>query len=102
MDSFVKSGAKQRKQSGMEEEFKEKEQLLESLRGRFMDKDQKQAAKIKEKENREKGEKLHDDTMQTLKEKNRYEEEEPRSRKRKVFDVEKIWNEKKALRDEEL
>ena len=55
--------AKQRKQSGMEEEFidKEKEQLLESLRGRFMEKDQKQAAKIKEKENREKGEKLRDD-----------------------------------------
>ena len=37
-----------------------------------------------------------------MKEKNRYEEEEPRSRKRKVFDVEKIWNEKKAFRDEEL
>ena len=78
--------------------YKEKEQLLESLRGKFMEKDQKQAAKIKEKENREKGEKLRDEAMQTLKENNHYEEEEPRSRKREVFEVEKIWNKKKAFR----
>ena len=90
MDNFVKSDAKQRKQSGTEEEFKKKEQLLESLQGRFMEKDQRQAAKIKGEEYREEGEKLRDDAMQTLKDKNHYEEEEPRSRRRKVFDEENL------------
>ena len=111
MDSIIKSDAKQRKQSGTEDEFKEKEKLLESLRNRFTEKDvqQKANARQKEKENREKGEKLRDDALQTLKGKIRStstrgdsEDEFGKSRKRKMIDLEKVWTDKKAMKEEEL
>ena len=67
MDSFIKSDAKQMKQSGTEDQFKEKQQLLESLRNRYTEKDVQQKANAcqKEKGNREKGEELCD-VLQTL------------------------------------
>ena len=62
MEAFLKADTKQCKQSGTEEDFKEKEELLESLRDKFAKKDsQKQAslsAKHREKEDRERGEKI--------------------------------------------
>ena len=73
MESFLNADAGQRKQSGTEEEFKVKQLLLESLRDIFCERElSKQAAveaRRKEKKDKESGEKLRQDALETLKRK---------------------------------
>ena len=93
MEAFLKADTKQRKQSGTEEDFKEKEELLESLRDWFAKKEHmKQAslsAKHKEKEDRERGEKIREDAMLALKDKRTRQEDLPQKKKSKL-DLEQI------------
>ena len=71
MEAFLSAHARQRKQSGTEEQIKEKEQLHESLREKFTErnlaKQAAAAARKKEKVDRDKGQQLRQDALQTLK-----------------------------------
>jgi hypothetical protein len=62
MEAFLKADTKQQKQSGTKEDFKKKEELLESLRDRFAKKEHLKlaslSAKHMEKEDRKRGEKI--------------------------------------------
>ena len=73
MEAFLSADARQHKQSGTEEEFREKEQLLESLREKFEERDMTKhaaaAARKKEKEDTDKGEQPRQNALLTLKSK---------------------------------
>lgn len=58
----------------------------------------------KRKENKEKDEELRDDALQTLKDKTRSTrvEDENGKAERKMIDFEKVWTDKKAMKEEEL
>ena len=105
MEAFLKADTKQRKQSGTEEDFKEKEELLESLRDRFAKKEHmKQAslsAKHKEKEDRERGEKIREDAMLALKDKRTRQEDLPQKKKSKL-DLEQILEERREHKSSQL
>ena len=106
METFVNADTRQRKQSGTEEEFKAKQLLLESLHDRFeeikMSKQAAAAAMKKEKEDKERGEKLRQDALQTLKRNKTRPEEDGLSGKKAKFNLEKIWQQKQEFKIAEL
>ena len=73
LEASLSADARQRKQSGTEKEFREKEQLLESLREKFEERDMTKhaaaAARKKEKEDTDKGEQPRQNALLTLKSK---------------------------------
>ena len=105
MEAFLKADTKQRKQSGTEEEFKEKEELMESLREKFAKRDsQKQAslsAKQKEKEDRERGEQIRGDALLALKDKRNRQEDVPQKKKTKI-DLEQVLEDRREQKSTEL
>jgi hypothetical protein len=105
MEAFLKADTKQRKQSGTEEEFKEKEELMESLREKFAKRySQKQAslsAKQKEKEDRERGEQIRGDALLALKDKRNRQEDVPQKKKTKI-DLEQVLEDRREQKSTEL
>ena len=104
MEAFLKADTKQQKQSGTEKDFKEKEELLESLKDRFAKEHMKQAslsAKHKEKEDRERGEKIREDAMLALKDKRTRQEDLPQKKKLKL-DLEQILEERREHKSSQL
>ena len=106
MEAFLYADARQCKQSGTEEEFKEKQLLLESLREKFSEREvSKQAAieaRRKEKKNEESGGKLQQDALETLKLKRSRQDEHGPPDKKGKFNLEKIWQQKQKLKESEL
>ena len=106
MEAFLNADTRQRKQSGTEEDFKEKQLLLESLRDKFeereMFKQATAAARKKEKEDRAKGEKLREDALQTLKSKKSRQDDDGPPGKKAKNNLEKIWQQKQEFKDAEL
>ena len=106
MEAFLNADTRQRKQSGTEEEFKEKQLLLESLHDRFeereMSKQAAAAARKKEKEDKERGEKLRQDALQTLKSKRTRQKEDGPSGKKAKCNLEKKWQKKQEFRNAEM
>ena len=106
LEASLSADARQRKQSGTEKEFREKEQLLESLREKFAERDMAKhaaaaGARKKEKEDKDKEEQLRQDALLTLKSKKSRQNDGPPGKKMKL-DMEKIWKEKKEMKDAEL
>ena len=106
MEAFHKADSRQRKQSGTEEEFEEKQQLLESLRERFGEREMSKQAAVearkKEKKDKESGEKLRQDALQTLKLKRSRQDECGLPAKKGKLDLEKIWQQKQKFKEAEL
>ena len=94
MEAFLSTDARQRKQSGTEEEFREREQLLESLREKIAERDMAKhnaaAARKKEKEDKDEGEQLWQDALLTLKSNKSRQNNGPPGKKMKL-DMEKVW-----------
>ena len=71
MEAFLSADTRQRKQSGTEKEFREREQLLESHREKFAERDMAKhaaaAARKKENEDKDEEEELWQDALLTLK-----------------------------------
>ena len=106
MEMFLKADTKQCKQSGTEEDFKEKEELMDSLRDKFAKKDSQKQASLSakhKKEDHERGEKIQGDALLALKDKRTGQEDVPLGQKKKTkIDLEQILQERKEYKPSEL
>ena len=106
MDVYVKEDNRQRKQSGVETDFKEKEGLLESLREKFAEREMsKQAAasaRKKEKGDKAKGQQMRADALLVMKEKRKATGDEYHPAKKAKTDVAEMWQQKLDVKAAEL